>query len=126
MMDETTLQTPVRHHGPEVYRTRQVIRLVQRQFHREGFNVCNLIGDIEAMLSLGYGLEDRDKRHLTHILKCCIREADTMEGVEVSMSDRQWKWFVTARRRFLNHPDYLTWQLKARLPAVAEASPSEL
>lgn len=81
-----------------------------------------MIGDIEAMLSLKFGLEERDIRHLIRVLKCCIREADTPEGVEVSMSDRQWKWFVNARRRFLNHPDFLVWQFKTRLPVAADAA----
>ncbi len=105
---------------PEPFLPREVSRLIQPQYHREGFHVANLTGDVETMLSLGFNMTPFDTRFLLHILTCCIREADTFERFEVSMSDTQWRRFVLIRARFLRSTDFIAYRAKNLLNITSE------
>lgn len=107
-----------RFHEPETFSPREVHRLIEPALDREGRNVSNFTGDVKAMLTMGehFGLDERDLRFLTHCLRAGIRIAANEEGAEVSLSDRQWRIFLSIRsrfRRYYRNPRCLIAYLKS-------------
>jgi hypothetical protein len=83
------------------YFHRKITRLVRPWLHQEGHNGTNLRADIEEMLQENT-LDERDVRHLSHILQCCVRLDDTQpDGLIVSMNNKQFSRLVGIRRRFI-------------------------